>query len=137
MSSSSSDLTDISSGLQPHPRYATEENKSSFAAGIDIPAVCGMAAGILALGLALIGVLGWAGTFTGTTFCWTVIGVSAAITVLTAGVASPATIVTIVLGILGLTGTVPFATVGMATLITISAGLIIGFCLLSKCSDSD
>ncbi len=103
------------------------------AGGTDIPMISGVAALTLSLGLALIGGLGFAGTFSGPIFCWTVIGLSAAITVLSGGVLSPATIVTVVLGILGLTGTLPFATVGMATMITITAALLAGTCIIAKC----
>jgi len=131
--SSLTDASDIRPNSRSDSRFEERENKPQrVAKGLDFAVISFVVAIVLSIGLIGVGVAGGAGMFQGSTFGWTVLGTSVAITVLSFGAMSPATIVTIVLAILGLTGVLPFTSVGIGVAITMTLSLLGGCCCVAN-----
>lgn len=96
---------------------------------LDFPEIAMTASIAMAIALTFVGVMMAAGIATSSTLAWTVVGGSAAITVLSIGTLAPVSIVTFILGALSLSGGISFTSAGVGIAITLVVGLLAGACI--------
>lgn len=112
-----------------HTLFATKANKPDRIASDANGLLCVPV--VTSIALLIIGALGFAGVLSGTALCGTIIGISVANIFCSGGCLTPLMIVTIVLASLGLTGALPFASVGLGTLITMAVPVGCGILCLT------
>lgn len=117
-----------------NPLFETKERPRGKLAGtVPKPSVIsGMLAIVCAVALLIIGAVGAVGLVKGSIIGWSILGTSAALTLFSAGIASPATLVTLILAILGLTGVLPFHSVGLGVAITMGIVIVSSVCYVSE-----
>ncbi len=102
---------------------------------IDIPLLMGLSTTFLSVALFAVGFFGALQicSMQSAAFPWAVVGLSAAITLTSAGILSPGTLTTLALGVLGLMGTIPLGSVGIGVLIVMPLTAIGAYIALKKC----